>query len=83
MPAFSVAASALGKSSMPLPDMNAFSPIAPHSRSDSIGRPDLPGTSPPHNAKSTCDFLLRHRALRRERLARRITGGVELSGMSK
>ena len=81
MPAFSVAASVLGKSSMPLPDMNAFSPTAPQSRNASMAS-SFPGTSPPHNAKSTCDFLSAIARFAMNDSASHV-GGVELSGMSK
>ena len=76
-----VAASAFGKSSMPLPDMNAFNPIAPQSRIASMAS-SFPGTSPPHSAKSTCDFCSATARFAANDSASH-TGGVELSGMSK
>jgi hypothetical protein len=73
--------SALGKSSMPLCDMNACSPITPQACSSSM-RSRLPGTSPPQSAKSTNDSRSATLAFGVKRCGVD-HGRVEFSGMSK
>ena len=73
--------SALGKSSVPLDDMNALKPITPHSANSDI-LPRLRGVRPPHSAKSnTEDFSAAARFS--SKLGRSRVGGLALSGISK